>query len=154
MRVVLKQDYGKLGKALDIVQVKDGYARNFLIPSGIAVVATDGNVKSVAEVRRVSERREAKRANHADDLAKRIEQVPCTIPVTVGEDDKMFGSVTAQEIAEFLQREGYNVGRQAVELEDPIKQLGVYNVNIRLHRDICATLRVWVVKNEDAKAKK
>jgi len=94
MRVVLKQDCGKLGNAMDIVNVRDGYARNFLIPSGVAVVATEGNVKSVAEVKRVSERREGKRASHAQELAKKIEQVPCTIAVAVGEGDRMFGSVT------------------------------------------------------------
>jgi large subunit ribosomal protein L9 len=150
MRVVLRQDYDSLGKAMDIVTVKDGYARNFLIPRGIAVVATDGNVKTVAEVRRVSERRESKRASYAKDLAAKIEQVPCTISVQVGEEDKMFGSVTAQEIADFLKNEGFDIPRQSVELEEPIKQIGVYNVNIRLHRDIKASLRVWVVKKQDA----
>lgn len=148
MRVVLKQDYGKLGSAMDIVNVKDGYARNFLIPSGIAVVATEGNIKSVAEVRRVSERREDKRAKVAEELVRKIEQIPCTISVAVGEGDKMFGSVTTQEIAEFLQREGHNIQKSAIELEEPIKQLGVYNVTIKLFRDIQATLRVWVVKEE------
>ncbi len=149
MRVVLRQDYDSLGKAMDIVTVKDGYARNFLIPRGIAVVATEGNVKTVAEVRRVGERRESKRTAYARDLAAKIEQVPCTISVQVGEEDKMFGSVTAQEIADFLKNEGFDVPRQSVELEEPIKQIGVYNVNIRLHRDITASLRVWVVKKQD-----
>jgi large subunit ribosomal protein L9 len=149
MRVVLRQDYENLGKAMDIVVVKDGYARNFLIPRGIAVVATDGNVKTVAEVRRVGERRDSKRVAYARDLAAKIEQIPCTISVQVGEDDKMFGSVTALEIAEFLKNEGFDIARQAVELEEPIKQIGVYNVNIRLHRDTRAALRVWVVKKQD-----
>lgn len=150
MRVVLRQDYGKLGKAMDVVDVKDGYARNFLIPRGVAVLATEGNVKTVAEVRRVSERRDGKRVKYAQDLAAKLEQVPCTISVAVGEEDKMFGSVTSQEIADFLKNEGFDVNRQSVELEEPIKQIGVYNVTIKLYKDIKATLRVWVVKNEKA----
>jgi large subunit ribosomal protein L9 len=148
MRVVLKQDYGKLGKAMDIVNVRDGYARNFLIPSGVAIVATEGNVKSVAEVKKVAERREGKRIAHAQELGKKLEQVPCTIAVAVGGEDRMFGSVTTQEISDFLQREGFNIPKQAIELEEPIKQIGVYNVGVRLYRDIRATLRVWVVKDE------
>jgi len=150
MRVVLKQDYGKVGKALDIVSVRDGYARNYLIPRGIAVVATPGNVKSVAEVRRVGERRDAKRTRYAQDLAAKLEQIPCTIAVEVGQDERLFGSVTAQEIADFLKREGHEVSKQAIELAEPIKQLGVYNVTVKLHRDTKATLRVWVVKKQDA----
>jgi large subunit ribosomal protein L9 len=148
MRVVLRKDYEKLGKAMDIVTVKDGYARNFLIPSGIAVLATAGNVKTVAEVRKVGERREEKRQKYARQLAKRVEQVPCTIAVEVGEEDKMFGSVTAQEIADFLKKEGFDISRQAIELDEPIREIGVYNVKINLYKDVGAKLKVWVVKAE------
>jgi len=149
MRVVLKKDHENLGKALDVVNVKDGYARNFLIPSGVAVVATEGNVKTVAETKKVGERREAKRSVFARDLARKLEQVPCTIKVAVGEEDRMYGSVTAQEIADFLKKEGYDIPKHAIVLEEPIRQIGVYNVKVKLHRDTEATLKVWVVKAQD-----
>ena len=148
MNIVLMQDYENLGKALDVVSVKDGYARNFLIPSGVAVPATDGNKKRVAETKRLSERREEKKLKEARQLSKRIEEVPCTIPVKVGEEDKVFGSVTSQEIADFLKKEGHNIEKRAIELDEPIKQLGVYNVPIHLYKDVFAKLKVWVVKEE------
>jgi len=148
MEVVLKKDHEGLGKAMDVITVKDGYARNFLIPQGIAVLATEGNRKMVAETKKFAEKREEKRVKEAKSLAIQIEKVPCTIPVKVGEEDRIFGSVTAQEIADFLKKEGFEVDRRAVELEEPIRQLGVYTVNIHLHKDVTAQLKVWVVKDE------
>jgi len=148
MEIILKKDYEKLGKAMEIVTVKDGYARNFLIPNDIAVVATEGNKKQVAETKRMNEKREAKLASEAAELAKKIEQTPCTIAVKVGEEEKIFGSVTAQDIAEFLKKEGFSVEKRQVKLEDPIKQLGVYTVDVNLHKGVDAKLKVWVVKEE------
>ncbi len=148
MEVVLKKDYENLGKAMEIVSVKDGFARNFLIPRGIAVIATEGNKHQVAELKRLSEKREEKMLKEARQLAKQIEQTPCTIPVKVGEEEKIFGSVTAQDLSEFLKKEGFNVEKRQVILEEPIKQLGVYSVKINLYRDVDAKLKVWVVKEE------
>ncbi len=148
MEVVLKKDHENLGKAMDVVNVADGYARNFLIPQGIAVIATDGNRKAVAESKKLSEKREEKKLKEARVQAKQIEKVPCTIKVKVGEDDKLFGSVTAQEIAEFLTKEGFAVDKRDIEIEEPIKQLGVYSIKITLYKDIIAKLKVWVVKEE------
>ncbi|MCU0608558.1 MAG: 50S ribosomal protein L9, partial [Chitinispirillaceae bacterium] len=122
--------------------------RNCLIPTGVAVPATEGNKRRVAETKRIAEQQEEKKSKGARQLAKKIEQVPCTIPVKVGEEDKIFGSVTAHEIAEFLQKEGFKIDKHHVELEEPIRQLGVYTVKINLHRDIAAKLKVWVVKEE------
>lgn len=150
MEVVLKKDHESLGKALDVVSVKDGFARNFLIPQGIAVPATEGNKKQVAAAKKASELREIKKSKDAQELAKRIEQVPCTIPVKVGEEEKIFGSVSAQEISEFLKKEGFDIDRRQVLLDEPIRQLGVYNVKIDLARNVEATLKVWVVKEEKA----
>jgi large subunit ribosomal protein L9 len=150
MEVVLKKDHEKLGKAMDVVNVKDGYARNFLIPQGIAVVATEGNRKAVAESKRLSEKREEKKLKEARVQAKKIEKVPCTIKVKVGEEDKLFGSVTTQEIADFLSKEGFPVEKRAIELEEPIKQLGVYSVKVNLYKEEYAKLKVWVVKDEAA----
>jgi large subunit ribosomal protein L9 len=149
MEVVLRRDYDRLGKAMDVVTVKEGYARNYLIPAGVAVPATEGNKRSVAEARRFAERREQKKAEEARELAKKIENIPCTIPVKVKEGDELYGSVTNQEIAEFLKREGVEVEKRAVELEEPIRQLGVYTVEIRLHKEVTAKLKVWVVKEEE-----
>lgn len=148
MEVVLMKDYGKLGNAMDVASVKDGYARNFLIPEGIAVPATEGNKKMVAEAKRLENIREAKKVGEATEIAKKIEQTPCTIPVKVGEEEKIYGSVTAQEIAEFLKKEGFNIEKRDVELEEPIKQLGVYNIKINVFKTVAATLKVWVVKED------
>jgi large subunit ribosomal protein L9 len=148
MEVVLKKDHENLGKAMDVINVKDGYARNFLIPQGIAVVATEGNRKAVAESKKLSEKREDKKLKEARVQAKKIEKIPCTIKVKVGEEDRLFGSVTTQEIADFLTKEGFAVEKRAIELEEPIKQLGVYTVKVNLYKDESAKLKVWVVKDE------
>jgi large subunit ribosomal protein L9 len=150
MEIVLTKDYEALGKAMDVITVKEGFARNFLFPQGIAVPATEGNRKKVAEAKRIDEVREEKKSKEARQLAKKIEQVPCTIPVKVGEEDKIFGSVTTQEIADFLKKEGFDIEKRQVDLEEPIKQLGVYSVRISLYRDVEARLKVWVVKEEKA----
>ena len=148
MEIVLTIDYNDLGKAMDVLTVKDGFARNFLIPAGIAVPATEGNRKKVAEAKRISELGEGKRLKAARQQATKIEQVPCTNPVKVGEEDRIFGSVTAQEIADFLQKEGFAIEKKNIELEEPIKQLGVYTVTVVLYKDVAAKLKVWVVKEE------
>ncbi|MCL2689356.1 MAG: 50S ribosomal protein L9 [Chitinispirillia bacterium] len=148
MEIILKKDYENLGKAMEIVTVKDGYARNFLIPNDIAVIATDSNKKRIAETKRMYEKKEAKLRADATELAKKIEQTPCTIAVKVGEEEKIFGSVTSQDIAEFLKKEGFSVEKRFVKLEEPIKQLGVYTVEISLHKGVDAKLKVWVVKEE------
>ncbi len=146
MEVVLMKDYEKLGKALDVITIKDGYARNYLIPKGIAVPATEGNKKRVAEAKRLAEIREKKKIEESQVLASKIEQVPCTIPVKVGEEDRIYGSVSSQEIADFLKKEGFEIEKRQVELDEPIKQLGVYNVNINIYKNVSARLKVWVVK--------
>ncbi|MDO5576389.1 MAG: 50S ribosomal protein L9 [Fibrobacter sp.] len=148
MEVVLKKDYDGLGKAMDVVTVKNGYARNFLIPREIAVPATEGNKKKVAEAKRVAEIREEKKIVELRELAVKIEQVPCTIPVKVGDEEQIFGSVSAQDISDFLKKEGFDIEKRDVNLDEPIKQLGVYNIKIDLHRSVSAKLKVWVVKEE------
>jgi len=148
MEVVLKKDYGKLGRAMEIVAVKDGYARNFLIPNGVAVVATEGNKKLVADARRTAQKREEKETQDARALLAKVEQTPCTIAVKVGEADQIYGSVSSQDIADFLKKEGFSIEKRQVSLEEPIKQLGVYTVDINLYKGVDAKLKVWVVKEE------
>ena len=150
MKVILTEEIPNLGAIGSIVEVAPGYGRNFLIPQGIAVLATEGNKRAVAESKKQAEKKEKKKAGEASELAKRIENIPCTIPVKVGEEDKLFGSVGQQELVDFLKKEGFEVERRAVLLDDPIKQLGVYEVGIKLHRDVIAKLKVWVVKEDKA----
>ncbi len=146
MQVILKKDQENLGEALSVVNVKDGYARNFLFPRGIAVLATEGNKKAVAEARKLTEKREEKKQKEARQIAKKIEGISCTIPVKVGEEDKLFGSVGNGEIAEFLKKEGFDIDKRDIDLEDPIRSLGVYTVPVKLYKDVFAKLKVWVVK--------
>jgi len=98
--------------------------------------------------KKIAERKEGKKVEVARELSKKIEQIPCTIPVKVGEEEKIYGSVSAQEISDFLKKEGFDVQKRDVDLAEPIKQLGVYNIKINLYKDVSARLKVWVVKEE------
>lgn len=146
MDVILREDVEKLGRAGEVVTVKDGYARNFLLPRGLAYLATDGNRRRLDEEQRQRDRRAAAEVSGARGVAAKLEAVSLSFTMKAGEGDKLFGSVTAGDIAERLQAEGLQVDRKAVELEEPIKALGVYKVPIRLHADVKPEIRVWVVK--------
>lgn len=146
MDIILRQDFESLGQAGQVVSVKDGYARNFLIPKGIAYLANEANKKRYEN----DVKQQAWRLNRdkkiAEDLAVKLENVSCTISVQVGEEDKMFGSVTSQNIAEALAGQGFEVDKRKILLEEPIKSLGIYSVPIKLHAEVEATVKVWVVK--------
>jgi large subunit ribosomal protein L9 len=146
MEIILREDFETLGQAGEVVSVKDGYARNFLIPKGIAYLANAANKKRYEN----DVKQQAWRLNRdkkiAEELAVKLENVSCTISVQVGEEDKMFGSVTSQNIAESLAAQGYEVDKRKILLEDPIKSLGIYSVPIKLHSEVEATVKVWVVK--------
>jgi len=146
MKVILRQDYEALGKVGEVVNVKDGYARNFLIPKRIAVMANSHNVKLLEQEQRMLERRKNKEHHKAEELAKELEKVSLTATVAVGEEDRVFGSVTAQTIADLLKEKGYEIDKRKVQLEEPIKALGIYSVSIKLYTDVEAKVRVWVVK--------
>ena len=146
MDVILREDVDKLGRTGEVVTVKDGYARNFLLPRGLAYLATDGNRRRLQAEQRQRDRRVAEEVSSARELATRLETVSLSFSMKAGEGDKLFGSVTAADIAERLAAEGLTVDRKAVELENPIKALGVYKVPIRLHADVKPEVRVWVVK--------
>jgi len=146
MEIILRQDYQGLGKTGDVVTVKDGYARNYLIPKGIAYVATKENKKRLENELKVKTWRVEKEKLAAEELAKKLANVSCTIPVQVGEEDKLFGSVTSQNIAEALAAQGIEVDRRKIQLNEPIKSLGIYSVPIKLHPEVEATVKVWVVK--------
>jgi len=145
MEVILREDIEKLGSREQIVKVADGYARNFLLPRRLAVVATEANKKIVEQERQAHLRREAKEKAAAEELAKMMAGVVLTIAQKAGEQEQLFGSVTAKDIAEALAQQGYQVDRRKVHLEDPIKQLGEYKVPIRLHREVTVEITVQVV---------
>ncbi len=146
MDVILRQDVDKLGSAGEVVTVKDGYARNFLLPRGLAYLATDGNKRRLASEQQARSRRDEAEVGSARELSTRLTAVSLSFTMKAGEGDKLFGSVTSGDIAERLKAEGCEVDKKAVELAEPIKALGVYKVPVRLHADIKPEIRVWVVK--------
>jgi large subunit ribosomal protein L9 len=148
MEVILREDIEKLGNRGQVVNVAPGYARNFLLPKKLAVIATEGNKKIVEHERQAHLRREAKETADAQDLGKLMANVSITLSQKAGENDQLFGSVTAQDITAALEKQGYTIDRRKIQLADPIKQIGEYKVAIRLHRDVTIEIPVVVTKEE------
>jgi len=146
MKVILRQDVPDLGNAGELVEVKNGYGRNFLFPKNMAIPATKASMNSIEEVRKQSEQRQRKLRKEAEVVKDRIEKISLTTEVLVGEEDKVFGSVTNGDIAELLAKEGITVDKRMIELENPIKALGVYTLSVKVARDVKADLKLWVVK--------
>lgn len=146
MQVILLDSIPNLGDRGALVNVKPGYARNYLFPRQLALPASEGNERIFRERQRIM----VKRDEHAQDAARKqavgLADVSCTIPVQVGEEDKLYGSVTAADIAKSLVDLGHEIERRQIVLDEPIKQLGVYTVDIKLHREVAAPIKVWVVK--------
>ena len=148
MEVILREEIGKLGRRGDVVKVASGYARNYLLPNRLAVAATEGNKKIVEQERQAHLRRDAKEAADAGELGKLLGSAEVTIAQKAGENDQLFGSVTATDISVALEKQGYTIDRRKVHLEDPIKTLGDFKVSVRLHRDVTVEVPVHVVKEE------
>jgi large subunit ribosomal protein L9 len=148
MEVILREDIDKLGARGEIVKVAPGYARNFLLPKRLAVTATDANRKIVEQERQAHLRKEAKQKTEADDLGKLLAGTTVTISQKAGENDQLFGSVTAQDIVNALAAKNFTIERRKVQLEEPIKQLGTYQVVLRLHKDVTTEIGVNVVREE------
>lgn len=146
MKIVLVSDVKDLGAQGDIVEVKAGYARNYLIPRKIALPATESNLHVATERRKQMVITDEKEKRAAQELATRLAKVSITVSVQAGEDEKLFGSVTSREIGKLLEEQGFTVDRKKILLEDPIKSLGVFNVPIRLHNEVEAMVKVWVVR--------
>jgi large subunit ribosomal protein L9 len=146
MEVILRQDIPELGKAGAVVAVRDGYGRNYLIPRGLAYAATEGNKARVAGEARRRGQIIAGQKTDAEALAATLITQDLTFSVRVGEGDKLFGSITAADIAGRLAELGHPVDKRLIELPEPIKMIGVYKVPVRLHQDVRPELRVWVVK--------
>ncbi len=146
MKVILRKNFEQLGRVGDIVEVKDGYARNFLLPRQIAYIATKGNVRALEEEKKQIEKAEAKLFESAKKMAEELANVSITIPVKVGEEDKIFGSVTSQMIADALKEKNYDIDKRKIEISEPIKALGIYDINIKLHPEVTATVKTWIVR--------
>jgi large subunit ribosomal protein L9 len=146
MEVILREDIDKLGQRGQVVKVTSGYARNFLLPRRLAVSATESNKKIVDQERQAHLRREAKQVGDAQELGKLMGSVEVTIAQKAGENDQLFGSVTAQDIATGLEKLGYTIDRKKINLEEPLKTLGDFKVTVRLHRDVSVDIPVHVVR--------
>ena len=146
MELILREDVEKLGKRGAAVSVKDGYARNFLLPRRLAVAASEANLRQVEAEERQRAAREARERQAAEEMAQRFVAESVTVTVKTGPDHKLFGSVTAEDIARALTQAGFAVTKRQVRLEAPIKELGIYEVPLRVHREVPVTARVRVVK--------
>jgi large subunit ribosomal protein L9 len=146
VQVILRENVDRLGHVGDIVTVAAGYARNYLLPQKLAVQADSGKVKQIEHEQRVIHARQDKIRQEFEQLAKRIESASCTIAARAGEEDKLFGSVGATDIAEALAESGIEIDRRWVQLEEPIKELGIFSVTIAVAKGVEARLKLWVVK--------
>jgi large subunit ribosomal protein L9 len=147
MEVILRQAIENLGHTGDIVKVSPGYARNYLIPRGLAYEATTGNKKRLEQERARLEAAENERRGAAQGIATQLENVSLTFSARVGEEGKLFGSVTAADIAQQLEAQGIHLEKRQIDLHEPIKALGVYRVPVRLHADVKPEIKVWVIKS-------
>ncbi len=145
MEVILIENVSNLGAVGDLVKVKDGYARNYLLPKKLAIVATPKNVKQFDHQKRVVAQRMEKMKAAATGLKERVEALTVTITRQAGEEDKLFGSVTSRDVADAMADAGVEVDRRAVQLDAPIKATGNFEVSVKLHQDVVATLKLWVV---------
>jgi large subunit ribosomal protein L9 len=146
MQVILLEDIPSLGKAGDQVKVSDGYGRNYLIPQKKAILATEKSLQAIAHQKKLVQHRMGKTKKDAERLALEIESLSCTFAKSVGESGKLFGSVTSMEIETYLKENGIDVDRKKIHLEEPIKNIGMYTVPIKLHPEVTAQLKVWVVQ--------
>ncbi len=146
MKIILTADVDALGNAGDVVEVKDGYARNFLLPRSVALIANKHNMAVYEKVRQQREAQRARETRDAESLAEALKEVSCNVAVKAGEEDRIFGSVTAQQIAVALSDLGFDIDRRDIELEEPIRSLGVYDVPIRLYAGVVVFVKVWVVR--------
>lgn len=146
MKVILRQNFESLGKIGELVEVKDGYARNYLLPRGFAYSASEGNIRALDEEKKIVEKRNKQELAQAEILSSELEKISVTIPVQVGEEDKIFGTVTTQMIADALKEKGYDIDKRRIEIDEAIKALGIYGVSVKLHPSVTTKIKVWVVR--------
>jgi large subunit ribosomal protein L9 len=148
MKVILNQDVSTLGRIGEIVNVRNGYARNFLLPRGIAAVANEANEAALKHHRRILDKKKAQLLAEAKTLAAQIEKTAVTVYKQTGEDERIFGSVTTAELEDLLSQEGLKVSRRDISLVEEIKKVGVYHGQVKLHSDVTAKFKVWVVAKQ------
>lgn len=146
MEIILNQDVERLGKAGTIIKVKDGFARNFLIPNGLAMPKTTANLKKLEQEKLKKTLQSEKTKKEAQDLADRLGHLSLTIPVLTQEEDKLYGSISSSDLARALKEEGFDIDKNSIILDEPIKSLGIYEIPIKLHPEIPCKIKVWVVK--------
>ena len=148
MQVILKQRLENLGQAGDVVTVKAGYARNYLIPQGLAYSATEGNLRRIDRERLQLQKRAAEDLGAARERASVIEGTSVTFTARAGEEGKLFGSITSADIVEKLAEQGIDIDRKQIVLDEPLKALGVFSIPVRLHAEVRPEVKVWVIKEE------
>jgi len=146
MEVILKQDVDKVGKAGNIVKVKDGFARNFLLRNDLALPLNSQNLKKLESEKQRKIAQAEKIKKEAEDLKERLSVVSITIPALIQEEDKLYGSITSQDLAQALKDEGFDIDKSIIMMDEPIKSLGIYEIPIRLHTEVSTKIKVWVVK--------
>ncbi|MGC1371119.1 MAG: 50S ribosomal protein L9 [Candidatus Sulfotelmatobacter sp.] len=146
MEVILKEDINNLGARGDVVKVAEGYGRNYLLPRKLAIVANEGNIAVIAQMKAAAVRRSAKEKSQAEELAKQFEGLSVAFQRRSGEHDQLFGSVTSGDIAESVAKKGINLDRRQVQLHEPLKTLGEFTVPVKLHKDVTAHLKVVIEK--------
>ncbi len=146
MEVILKQDIEKIGKAGAVIKVKGGYARNFLIPNGLAVPLTPANLKRLEQEKqkKIYELEKVKKESEA--LGERLANLSLTLPALTQEGDRLYGGISSQDIAAALKEEGFDIEKNSIVLEEPIKSLGIYEIPVKLHPEVTAKIKVWIVK--------
>jgi len=149
MKVILKEDVEKLGHAGEVIDVADGFGRNYLLPRNLAIPASKGNVKSIDVIKKQKQTRDNKKRREAEKIKDKLEKLSLTSEVLTGEDDKVFGSVTANDIAELILKQGIEIDRRKIHLDEPLKALGVYTISVKLAPETTAQVKLWVVKKEN-----
>jgi len=146
MEVILSQDIQNLGKIGDVVKVKEGYARNFLIPKKLAFLATAANLKRIEQQKKKRQQEYEEAKKQAEELAEKLNKVSCTVNVEVNDLDKLYGAVGENDIMKSLEAEGFTIDKKCLILEKPIEELGIFDVGIKLHPEVTAKIRLWVTK--------
>jgi large subunit ribosomal protein L9 len=149
MKVILRQDVDNLGRIGDIVTVKDGYARNFLIPRSFAYLATPGAMKAIEVEKKRLAKKVAKEKAEAEVFAGKLNEVQVSIPMKVGEEGKLYGSVTPQMVAQELANKSFDIDRRTIIMDEPIRSLGVFDVKVKLHPEVFANIKVWVISEDE-----
>jgi len=146
MEVILSKDVDRIGKAGQVVKVKDGFARNFLLPNGLAVPVTSGNLKTLEQEKQQRVLQLAKTKYEAEELRDKLARLSLTIAVLTHEEDKLYANITSQDLAVALAEEGFSVDKNLITMDEPIKALGIYEVPVKLHPEVPAKIKVWIVK--------